>query len=157
MTMDTKRIMQRFLPVRIFLVVIVLVSLFAWISIPNFIGGGPSKLSGIINTLRQLDGAKQQWAFEHGITNVTSTNIVPATDEIVPYLRASRDRTGEIGFDRNGHQHMLYGESYVINALGASPEAVLTEKLEGWPKGARIRLSSQGAEIVLPDGSKTFR
>jgi hypothetical protein len=39
------------------------------IAIPNHVGSPKSKLTGIINNLRQLDAAKNQWAFDHGITN----------------------------------------------------------------------------------------
>jgi hypothetical protein len=35
-----------------------------------------------INNLRQLDGAKQQWALEKGM----STNDVPSWNDLLPYL-----------------------------------------------------------------------
>jgi hypothetical protein len=161
MTMDTKRTIQRLQPVRILLVVLVLVSLFAWISIPNFVGGGPSKLSGIVNTLRQIDGAKQQWAFEHGITNSDAfTNEFTELD-LAPYFSRSdgRDRIG-----RNGRPHPGVGERYTINPLNFSPEAQLTRDFKegrgstfSLPKGSIIRLSGSGYEIILPDGSKVLR
>jgi hypothetical protein len=46
------------------------VGLLVAVTVPNFVRKGPSKLNGIINTLRQIDAAKQQWAFERGITNI---------------------------------------------------------------------------------------
>lgn len=135
-----------------------IIGLLLLLAIPNFVGSRTSKLNGIINALRQLDSAKEQWALERGITNSAASKIVPTIEEIVPYLGGpTRDRTGPLGFDRQGHQYMHYGESYVINALSESPEAVLTKQMEEWPKGARIRLNNGRAEIMLPDGSTVTR
>ena len=52
----------------------------AWIRARNTPSRNPC-----INNLRQLDGAKQQWALENRITS----NAAPAMDVIQPYLKNS--------------------------------------------------------------------
>src|SRR5439155_10524678 len=42
-----------------------------------------SASNACINNLRQLDGAKQQWALEHNKT----TNDLPSWDDIRPYIK----------------------------------------------------------------------
>ena len=164
--MDTKRTMHRFLPVRNLLIVLVLVWLLAWILIPNFVRGGPGRLTGVINTLRQIDAAKQQWAYEHGITNTAQcTNNLTETD-LTPYLGGREDRVDRrgFGFDRSGRPPSGVGEKYVINPLTLSPEAYLTREFNerrdnaaSLPKGTIIRLSNPGHEVILPDGAKLPR
>ena len=39
-----------------------------------------------INNLRQIDGAKQQWALE----NHKDTNAIPTSADIAPYLRSNK-------------------------------------------------------------------
>jgi hypothetical protein len=57
---------------------------FLVIIVPNFIKvrNTPSRNS-CINSLRQLDGAKQQWALE----NHKDTNAIPTTADVAPYLK----------------------------------------------------------------------
>jgi len=40
-------------------------------------------MNACVNSLRQLDGAKQQWVLE----NHKTTNDVPAWQDLLPYLR----------------------------------------------------------------------
>jgi outer membrane murein-binding lipoprotein Lpp len=56
--------------------------------------------NGCINTLRQLDGAKQQWALEHSKT----ADAVPGLQEIAPYLP--------------GPPVCPAGGTYTLNAVG---------------------------------------
>jgi hypothetical protein len=145
---------------------LILVSLFAWMLIPNFIRSGPGRFSGIINTLRQIDGAKQQWAYERGITNIVQFTNQLSEADLFPYLSRGEDRINRFGFgfDRNGRPHSGVGEKYIINPLNLPPEAQLTRDFKegrgssfSLPKGTIIRLSESGHEIVLPDGSKASR
>ena len=54
------------------------------LAIPNFVSRRPiSPKNNCINNLRQLDGAKQQWALEMKMLS----NSVPTASEIAPYLR----------------------------------------------------------------------
>jgi hypothetical protein len=100
-------------------------------AIPNFVHSGPSKRSGIFNNLRQIDAAKNQWAFEHGVTNLSQYNGQLSAKDLTPYILATL-------FDSNGVKHPLAHEIYTINSLGKFPEAKLTRELEGLPKGTII-------------------
>ena len=66
--------------------------------VPNFIRARNTTASNAcVNSLRQLDGAKQQWAIE----NSKTTNDVPSWDDIRPYigrgLRCQKGGTHMIG------------------------------------------------------------
>jgi prepilin-type N-terminal cleavage/methylation domain-containing protein len=63
------------------MIVVAIIGLLAAIAIPNFIRARTtSQTNACINNLRQIDGAKQQWALETGATaaaTVTAANIAP--------------------------------------------------------------------------------
>jgi hypothetical protein len=114
--------------------VLILIALVLSICIPNYVGNSRSKTLEIVNNLRQLDGAMQQWAFEHG-----KTGAVMATEQdVAPYLRHSLKPVA--------------GERYILKTLSESPEAQLTHRLEGRPKGSVLRLNTNGAfDVILPN------
>jgi Mg-chelatase subunit ChlD/anti-sigma factor RsiW len=86
----------------------VLVLLLAAIAIPNFTRArSSSQASAVINNLRQLDAAKQQWALERG----KSATDTPTFDELKGYMK------GEL-------PPAVTGESYVLGKVG---EPVLAE------------------------------
>ena len=63
------------------MIVVAIIGLLSAIAIPNFVKARTtSQTNGCINNLRQIDGAKQQWALEYrqsaGAT-VTSADIAP--------------------------------------------------------------------------------
>ena len=66
-------------------VIFLFVALLGAIALPNF--GAHSRVmsseNACINNLRQLDGAKQQWAIE----NKMSSNSVPRWEDVLPYLK----------------------------------------------------------------------
>jgi type II secretory pathway pseudopilin PulG len=65
------------------MIVVAIIGLLAAIAIPNFVRARTtSQTNACINNLRQLDGAKQQWALE---TKQLST-VVPPSASITPYL-----------------------------------------------------------------------
>jgi hypothetical protein len=65
-------------------VLILGVGLLAVIAVPNFIREPvTSPANACINNLRQIDGAKQQWALESGKTN---GDIIVTENDIRPYL-----------------------------------------------------------------------
>ena len=141
-----------------------IVGLLAALAIPNFIGGGSTKLLGIIHTLQQIDAAKQQWAWERGLTNAAQQNRIITEKDLAPYLLTAFTAHQEFG-------NPGFGELYLIRDLNQSPEAVLTRKLtersgDSVPRGTVIRLdrgSGKGQcdecyEIISPDGtSKIYR
>jgi ABC-type branched-subunit amino acid transport system ATPase component len=67
------------------------------IVIPNITGSWPSKTGEIINNLRQIDAAKNEWAIEHGFTNysqiVEMTNQLTKLDLIQILSRRSDKQT----------------------------------------------------------------
>ena len=65
------------------MIVVAIIGLLAAIAIPNFVRARQtSQTNACINNLRQIDGAKQQWALE---TNQASA-AVPAEADVAPYL-----------------------------------------------------------------------
>lgn len=143
----------------IFYAVLVLLCGFLFvIMVPNHVGGGPSKLRGIINNLRQIDAAKMQWALEHGVTNLSQVSIMTnqlAEQDLAQYLKFPSN-----SLKQNGLVPSYAGEIYFIKALNESPEAKLTRKSNlQWPKGSIIRFATNTnamIETILPDGTKTY-
>ena len=65
------------------MIVVAIIGLLAAIAIPNFVRARTtSQQNACINNLRQIDGAKQQWALENNVP----TNARPTAIEIQPYL-----------------------------------------------------------------------
>ena len=65
------------------MIVVAIIGLLAAIAIPNFVHARTtSQMNACINNLRQIDGAKQQWALENKV-NQTAT---PQASDIQPYL-----------------------------------------------------------------------
>jgi prepilin-type N-terminal cleavage/methylation domain-containing protein len=65
------------------MIVVAIIGLLAAIAIPNFVRArATSQTNACINNLRQLDGAKQQWALE---MKQLST-VTPGITDIQPYL-----------------------------------------------------------------------
>ena len=122
-------------------------------------GSHTSKMNGFVNVLLQISGAKEQWALDHGITNIAQAINLLTEQDIAPYLKSSQDhinRSG-FGFDKDGRPYSGFGEKYVINPLGVPPEVLLTRKLKlgrgnsnTLPKGTIIRLGYPLEEIILP-------
>jgi prepilin-type N-terminal cleavage/methylation domain-containing protein len=65
------------------MIVVAIIGLLAAIAIPNFVKARTtSQTNACINNLRQIDGAKQQWALEQKQLSSAS----PASTDIQPYL-----------------------------------------------------------------------
>lgn len=128
------------------------------IVIPNITGSWPSKTGEIINNLRQIDAAKNEWAIEHGFTNysqiVEMTNQLTKLD-LIQILSRRSDKQDEI-------VPSIDGEIYVINPMNKSPEAKLVRKIYNYPNGSIIRFANgfandtnkQSFEVIFPDGTK---
>jgi prepilin-type N-terminal cleavage/methylation domain-containing protein len=65
------------------MIVVAIIGLLAAIAIPNFVKARTAaQANACINNLRQIDGAKQQWALE----NKQAPTATPAATDIQPYL-----------------------------------------------------------------------
>ena len=65
------------------MIVVAIIGLLAAIAIPNFVKARTtSQANACINNLRQIDGAKQQWALE----TKQSTTASPANTSLQPYV-----------------------------------------------------------------------
>jgi hypothetical protein len=142
-------------PFRVVLATITIGLLFI-VAVPTRTGSHRSKYNGIINHLRQIEGAKEEWAIEHGFTNGPPTGRIVTERELAPYLMPDYTRGKEFGAP-------ALGEIYLIRKLNQPAEALLTkdfvEGIRSSPRGTIIRLektSEGGEETVLPDGSATL-
>jgi len=99
------------------MIVVAIVGLLAAIAIPNFVRARKSSLTNAcINNLRQIDGAKQQWALETGKKSADS----PSSTDIQPYLGRGDD--GSLG---KVYCPLIHPSSpmagYTVNAVGTPP------------------------------------
>ena len=125
---------------------------------PNFAGGGPDKLLSVVNTLRQIEAAKSEWAYENGYTNASDVLRQATPQEIAPYANHnSIDKFG-FGFDQNGIADTNNGVIFLINALTTSPQANFIRDFteNRWrhgqkiPRGTIMVLSNTAAKFILP-------
>ena len=109
--MASGRSARKFLP--LVLVGIILALLYA-AAIPNFIHRGYSPANACINNLRQIDGAVQEFALEHGKTNGDAINY---PEDIMSYMRVP---SGE-----NIPPKCPSGGTYHISKVGEFPTCSL--------------------------------
>ena len=65
------------------MIVVAIIGLLAAIAIPNFVQARKtSQTNACLNNLRQIDGAKQQWALEKG----KGSADVPGNADLQPYM-----------------------------------------------------------------------
>ena len=90
------------------MIVVAIIGLLAAIAIPNFVRARTtSQTNACINNLRQIDGAKQQWALEtHQLSTVT-----PPQGSLTPYL----------GRGAGQWPSCPASGSYTINAVSTPP------------------------------------
>ena len=88
------------------MIVVAIIGLLAAIAIPNFVRArNTAQKNSCINNLRQIDGAKQQWALE----NKQTDTAVPTSDDVKVYLK------------NNLYPHCPASGTYGINAVNADP------------------------------------
>ncbi len=76
-------------------------SLFMWPPLFHYVG---ESCNACVNNLRQIEGAKEQWALETGKTN----GAVPTPGDLAPYVTKEAF-------------HCPSGGSYTIGAIGKDP------------------------------------
>lgn len=121
---------------------VILLACLVLVCLPNFVRSGTSKTHRIITNLKQLDGAKQEWALVHSRT----VAVEVAKEDIADYVGARPHK---------GWVQPVDGERYVLNLLTESPEAELTRPVDGRPAGTRIRLLPYGVPFSVGPLNKT--
>ena len=102
------------------MIVVAIVALLAAIAIPSFVRArSTSQRNACINNLRQIDAAKQQWAFDFRATAVA----IPTIADIQPYL----------GRGFAGSQPVCpadpansFSSSYIINQIQSIPTCIIS-------------------------------
>ncbi len=99
------------------MIVVTIIGLLAAIAIPNFVRARKtSQTNACVNNLRQIDGAKQQWALETG----RSSGDTPSNDEIRPYFgRGDAGTLGKVFCPLILPPAPMGG--YTVNAIGVPP------------------------------------
>ena len=98
------------------MIVVAIIGLLAAIAIPNFVRARTtSQMNACINNLRQIDGAKQQWALE---TKQLST-ATPVDADIGPFLGRAASTAGVVC--PSGGSAATFATSYTINTLATAP------------------------------------
>jgi prepilin-type N-terminal cleavage/methylation domain-containing protein len=93
------------------MIVVAIIGLLAAIAIPNFVRARTtSQANACINNLRQIDGAKQQWALE----TKQGTNATPVVADIMQYLRNSVTCP-------SGGSGATFATSYTMNDVSTKP------------------------------------
>jgi prepilin-type N-terminal cleavage/methylation domain-containing protein len=98
------------------MIVVAIIGLLAAIAIPNFVRARQtSQTNACINNLRQIDGAKQQWALETGQASTAS----PSDAQLTPFL--GRGASGSISnvFCPLAGKGAMNG--YTVNDVATSP------------------------------------
>jgi hypothetical protein len=105
-------------------VVVCLLGLFALVAIPNFVDhkGGPGwDANRCINSLRQIDAAKNEWALEHS----AKSNDVVTINDIRPYIERERNNPF-IKLDAKGNLPKCPSSGiYTIGKVGEPPTCSL--------------------------------
>ena len=103
------------------MIVVAIIGLLAAIAIPNFVRARTTaQMNACINNLRQIDGAKQQWALE----TKQAGNATPVDTDIAPYLGRNASTTNVI-CPASGTGGTFAG-SYDILAVNVAPACKTT-------------------------------
>src|ERR1700761_2755234 len=102
------------------LIVVAIIVLLAAIAIPNFVHARTTaQANACINNLRQIDGAKQEWALE---TKAGATST-PADSNIQPYMgRGSAGSLPTSPLDSSS----TFDTSYSVGNLSTAPKCLIS-------------------------------
>ena len=101
------------------MIVVAIIGLLAATAMPNFVRARrASQTDACINNLRQIDGAKQQWALENGATAATTVTAA----NITPYLgRGSAGSVANVCCPLTSPQAAFGGYTAGIGNVGTAP------------------------------------
>jgi len=114
------------------MIVVAIIGLLAAIAIPNFVRARTtSQQNACINNLRQIDGAKQQWALEFK----AAASATPQLSNIQPYLGR-----GALGTAPTcpAYAAATFATSYGINDLQTSPACLIMPGVAGDSTGHHL-------------------
>ncbi len=102
------------------MIVVAIIGLLAAIAIPNFVRARTTaQTNACINNLRQIDGAKQQWALE----NKANSTAAPVGTDIQPYMgRGSAGGLPSCPADSTSQ----FASSYTINNVSTPPACLIS-------------------------------
>src|SRR4051812_331940 len=101
------------------MIVVAIIGLLAAIAIPNFVRARTtSQQNACINNLRQVDGAKQQWALE---TKANATAL-PVLTDIQPYLGRGNAGTEPLC---PADSAKTFATSYTMNNVSVAPTCLV--------------------------------
>ena len=105
------------------MIVVAIIGLLAAIAIPNFVKARENaQLNSIINNLRIIEGAKDQWALENK----------KGTGDMMDWTASA---AGIGGYVKGGTVRDVVGETYNLNAVGTEATATIPVKLGTYAKG----------------------
>jgi prepilin-type N-terminal cleavage/methylation domain-containing protein len=100
------------------MIVVAIIALLAAIAVPSFLRARKrSQATATLETLRLLDGAKDQYAIENGKGDLA---LVPGTDDLIAYVK-----TGTKLYDQlkaGSAPTDALGVALIVNPLGATPQ-----------------------------------
>ena len=99
------------------MIVVAIIGLLAAIAVPNFVKARTtSQMNTCINNLRQIDGAKQQWALE----TKQPTTATPNEANVGDYLGRAASTAGVV-CPSGGSTATTFAQSYTINQINVAP------------------------------------
>lgn len=107
------------------MITVAIIGLLAGISTPSVLKARDSaQLNAIINNLRLIESAKEQWALEAR----QGAGALPADTDVAPYLK------------RNTLPVPIVGETYNVNPVGELPTAIIPVRLGTIAPGGTVSL-----------------
>jgi prepilin-type N-terminal cleavage/methylation domain-containing protein len=114
------------------MIVVAIIGLLATIAIPNFMRARTTaQRTACINNLKQIDGAKQEWAME----SKASPTATPSLANIQPYLgRGSAGTAPTCPADSS----QTFATSYSVNDLSTAPTCLILPGVAGDTTGHHL-------------------
>ena len=104
------------------MIVVAIIGLLAAIAIPNFVKARTtSQMNACINNLRQIDGAKQQWALE----TKQQSAALPVAADIAPYMGRAGTVATLPACPSGGTVQTTFALSYTINIVSTAPACLV--------------------------------